>query len=55
MCKKLGIELVIGLDMQQLHHIGCDWTDNGWMFLQQGADMHSSIDAVQNITNLKNY
>ena len=24
-------ELVIGLDMQQLHQLGCDWTDNDHM------------------------
>ena len=31
-CKRLQKELVIGLDMQQLHHLGCDWTNDGWMF-----------------------
>ena len=25
-------EVVIGLDMQQLHHLGCDWTNDGQMF-----------------------
>ena len=25
MCNKITEELVIGLDMQQLHHLGCAW------------------------------
>ena len=28
-CKKLQNELVIGLDMQQLHCLGCEWTNDG--------------------------
>ena len=27
-CKLLQEELVTGLDMQQLHCLGCDWTNN---------------------------
>ena len=29
MCKKLQNELVIGHDMQQLHYLGCNWTNDG--------------------------
>ena len=32
-CKKLQKELVIGLDMQQLHCLGCDCTNDGQIFL----------------------
>ena len=40
--------------MQQLHHLGCDWTDNGRMILHQGTDiLTGSIDVVTNITHLK--
>ena len=28
-CKNLQKELVIGLAMQQVYHLGCDWTGNG--------------------------
>ena len=27
-CKKFQKEIVIGLDMQQSHHLGCDWTND---------------------------
>ena len=51
---KLQKELVIGLDMQHLHHYCCDLTDGGWMFLHQGNDIIIySIGAAVNITNLK--
>ena len=54
MCKKLHKEL--GIDMQQLHHLGCDLTDDGQMFLHQGTDICiNSIDAVMNLTNLKTF
>ena len=54
MCKKLQNELLIGLDMQLLHCLGYDWTNDGWMFLHWGMDiLINSIDAVTNITNLK--
>ena len=40
--------------MQQLHHLGCAWTDNGQMYLNQGNDiLFSFIDAFTNITNLR--
>ena len=29
LCKKLQKELVIGLDMQQIHNLGSDWTNDG--------------------------
>ena len=52
-CKKLQKELGIGLDMQQLHYLGWDWTYERWMFIHQGADiLINSIDGVMNITNL---
>ena len=31
-CKNLWKELLIRLDMQQLHCLGCDWTENGECF-----------------------
>ena len=34
-CKKIKKELFIGLDMQKLYHLGCDWTDNGQMIWNQ--------------------
>ena len=37
-CKNLQKELVKGLDMPQVHHLGCDWTENGHMLLHWGAD-----------------
>ena len=53
-CKKLQKELVIGLDMQQLYHLGCDWTKEGLLFLNQGADILSKfLDVLTNITKLK--
>ena len=40
--------------MQQLHHLGCGWTDDGWMFLTQGTDLLiNSIDTVVDKMNLK--
>ena len=29
MGRKLHNERIIGFDMQQLHHLGCDWADDG--------------------------
>ena len=55
-CKRLQKELVIGLDMQHLHHLGCDCTNDGQMFLHQGVNILSnSIDVVADTTILKNY
>ena len=40
-------ELVIGLDMQQVHHLGHDCIENGHMFLHHGADiLITSIDST---------
>ena len=39
MCNNLQEELIMGLDMQQLHHLGCNWTENGFMFLHQGPSI----------------
>ena len=53
-CMKLQKELVIGVDMQLIPHLGCGWTDDGQMFLNQGMDiLINSIDAVVSIANLK--
>ena len=47
-------QLVVGLYMQQLNDLGCDWTDNGLMFLHQDTDiLNSSIDAVTKVTDLE--
>ena len=36
--------------MQQLHHLGHDWSDNGCMILHQGTDiLISTIDGVTNL------
>ena len=52
--EKLQKELFIGFDMQQVHCLGCNWTNNGCMFLHHSSDiLISSIDAVPNITNWK--
>ena len=32
-CRNFQKELVIGLDIQQLHHLGCDLMENSHMFL----------------------
>ena len=54
MWEKFQKEFVIGLDMQQLHCLGCDWIDSGRMFWNQGIDiLVSSIHVVTNATNLK--
>ena len=37
--KNLKKELVIGLDMQQLFQLGCDWANSGHMFLDQGTNV----------------
>ena len=53
-CKILQKECVIDLDMQHVHHLGCDWADIGWLFLCQSTDiLIPSIDAVTIIRNLK--
>ena len=40
--------------MQQLFQLCCDWTDNGHMFLHQGAKIFiNSIDIVKNVTHLR--
>ena len=40
--------------MQQLHHLGCDWTDKEQMFLHQGTNvLIISVDIITNVTNLK--
>ena len=36
--KILQKELVMGLNMQPVHHLGCDWTENNYMFLHQGTN-----------------
>ena len=39
--------------MQQLYQLGCDWTDNGCMFLHQGTIvLINSID-ITNVTHLR--
>ena len=53
-CKQLQKEHVIGLDMEQLHHLGYDWTNDGQVVLLQGTNiLINSIDAVVDTTNLK--
>ena len=45
---------IICKKMQQLHHVGCDWTNDRQMFLHQGTDIHiNSIHLAVNTTNLK--
>ena len=47
---------IIGLEMQQLHHLDSKWTDNRQKFLHQGTNvLISLIDVVTNLTHLKNY
>ena len=38
-CKNSQKELIIDLDMQQLHWIGYDWINNGQLFLHQGTNI----------------
>ena len=41
--------------MQQLHCLGCDWSDNDHMFLHQCANiLINAIDNVTNVTHLGN-
>ena len=48
-CKNLQWELVIGFDMQQLHHLGYDWNNNGGMFLDQDTKLYiNSKDVTRN-------
>ena len=52
-CTQLQKELIFKLYMQQLHQLGCDWVDNGCMFLPQGANaLINSID-IMNVTHLR--
>ena len=37
-CKNIQKELIIGLDMQLSHHLGCGWTEGGYMYLHQEAN-----------------
>ena len=54
-CKKSKKVLVISLDMKQLHHLGCNWTNDRQMFLHHRTNiLINYIDAVVNMTNLKN-
>ena len=54
MCRNLQKELVIGLNMKQLYQLGGGWNDNGYMLLQQVANvLIYSIKSVVNVTNLK--
>ena len=39
MCRYMQKKLVIGLDIQKIHHVGCDLTDNGHMFFYWGVDI----------------
>ena len=40
--------------MQQLYQLGCDWTDNGCIFLHKGGNvLMNSIDIVTNVPPLK--
>ena len=34
-CKHIEKEPVIEMDMQHLHHLGCDWTEIGCIFLDK--------------------
>ena len=38
-CMNFQKELVIGFDIQQLHHLGCDLMENDHMFLYGGVDI----------------
>ena len=52
--KNLQKECVIDLDIKQLHHLGCDWVDNGQMFLHQSANiLINLIEVVTNVAHLK--
>ena len=39
-CKYLTKDLVIALNMQQIHWVGYDWPEEGWMYLHQGWYVH---------------
>ena len=51
MCRKFQRKLVIGLDVQQLLHLDCDWTDDGEIFLHQGTDL--LITSINTVTSIK--
>ena len=54
MNEDLQKEHATGLNMQQLHHLGCGWTDNGWMFLHQGIDtLINFLGIIAHATKLK--
>ena len=53
-CKNLQKELVIGLAMQQLYWLGCDWTSRSHMYLHQDENvLINSMDIVRSVTHLK--
>ena len=39
-------ELVVGIDMLQLHCLGCKWTENGHIFLHQSADILITLTGI---------
>ena len=48
LCKNLQ-KPFIGLDMKVICHLGCDWTEDGEMFLHQGTwVLINSIDTLAN-------
>ena len=52
--KNLQKELVIVLDMQHIYCSGSDWTENGHMFLHQGANMLvNSVEIARNEPRLQ--
>ena len=53
-CKNLQKELIIHLYIQILYLLGCNWTDNGCIFIHQVANvLINSIDIVINVSHLK--
>ena len=53
-CKNTWKELVVGLDMQHLYHLGCDWPESHHKFLHQGAQVFiNSIVTVAVESNLR--
>ena len=52
-CRNLQKEILIGLDVQQLHHLNCDWRESDHMFLHQGVYVISnSTDIVMDELHL---
>ena len=39
MCKYLTKDVVIGLDIQQIYRIGCNWTEDGKVYLHHGQNI----------------